>query len=660
VARVGTAMTGASRPYPGTRPFERTEGHLFFGRAAAATRLADLWQTNRLTIAHGLAGSGKTSLLRAGVLPLARERRANLILSGPLVDDAAFPVAALPRYNPYTLALLRSWSPGEAASSLAGLTIHEFFRRRAERHSGTILAVLDQAEDLLADNGPRRAQARQFLSELAGAVREWPQLHLLLAIRDEALHRFSDALGSGARYLVKPLSPGSALDAVTGPAEAAGRFFAPDAAEELVADLQTSRIAASDSPEPPVRLDHVEPALLQVVCTQLWAALPSGTGVITIRDVRRRAHADTALAAHCSKVIAMVADEHDLPGERLRSWVTRACITEAGLRGTMAEGVRETAGMPNTVARSLEDRHLLSAQWRSRSRWYELLSDRLIEPLRQATDEEAPADPAAYLRAAARAFLLGEFEAAMRLAEKCLQAAPGTSLRLHAAAHSLLGNLACELGKPAEAETRYKVAARLLEAVRDTGAVARQLAAAGQMMLAQGRAAEAVDRLQAAASRLPNDLTVQTELGWALWQLGQRRAGVAVLDGVLAVDGQNPDALRARGEMLADLDDARDAMRDLDRVTGDGEPSARAARGLALAELGQYRAADEEIEGALAEAPRNGPVLFYAARAEALGGDQSTAVNLARRAMDATDPALPQHQREVACQLAGQDPDDPQ
>ncbi|HMH93718.1 MAG TPA: hypothetical protein VK586_21885, partial [Streptosporangiaceae bacterium] len=91
-----------------------------------------------------------------------------------------------------------------------------------------------------------------------------------------------------------------------------------------------------------------------------------------------------------------------------------------------------------------------------------------------------------------------------------------------------------------------------------------------------------------------------------------------------------------------------------------GQPSTRAARGLALAELGQHSEADQEIESALADAPRNGPVLFYAARAEALSGDRVAAVDLARRAIDATDPALPKHQREIARKLAGQDLDSPQ
>jgi tetratricopeptide (TPR) repeat protein len=146
---------------------------------------------------------------------------------------------------------------------------------------------------------------------------------------------------------------------------------------------------------------------------------------------------------------------------------------------------------------------------------------------------------------------------------------------------------------------------------------------------------------------------VQTELGWALWELGQARAAVAVLTGVLAIDGANTDALQARGEILADLGEARDALRDLNRVEQHDRPSARAARVLARAELGD-QGSEAEIEGVLSNASRNGPALLYAARTEALGGNKVAAVELARRALDATDPAPPRHQREVAEALLGQ------
>jgi len=61
----------------------------------------------------------------------------------------------------------------------------------------------------------------------------------------------------------------------------------------------------------------------------------------------------------------------------------------------------------------------------------------------------------------------------------------------------------------------------------------------------------------------------------------------------------------------------------------------------------------KESEAALAEAPRNGPVLLYAARTAELGGDRTAAAELAERAINATDPPLPLHQHDEALKLAG-------
>ncbi|MGH3707971.1 MAG: hypothetical protein ACRDRQ_07650, partial [Pseudonocardiaceae bacterium] len=128
-----------------------------------------------------------------------------------------------------------------------------------------------------------------------------------------------------------------------------------------------------------------------------------------------------------------------------------------------------------------------------------------------------------------------------------------------------------------------------------------------------------------------------------------------VLTGVLGIDGNAPEALRARGEILADMGDAESALRDLDRVRRQQRPATRAARGFALATLHNLGAADqEEIDSALTEAPDSGPVLLYAARVAALGGDSAMAGDLARRALVATDPPLPPHQREAALTLLSQ------
>jgi tetratricopeptide (TPR) repeat protein len=644
---------GTRGPYVGPRPFQPADYQWFCGRTPEANKLADLWRTDRLTLLHGPAASGKTSLLQAGALPLVTDQRYEVLPVGTVSGGTTFPAAALPEHNPYTLALLRSWTPGEVPSRLAGLTVDEFIRRRAERHDGTILAVIDQAEELLVDSGPRRVYRQRFFAEVTETILTVPRFHLLMMLRDDAFGLFADALGGGAQCQLKPLTAQSAFKAVTMPAAGSGRTFEAEAATEIVRAVGTGRTAPGG--EPDVADDGVQPELLQVVCAALWGALPAGCTLITKHDVRRYGDADHALAAHCGQIIAAVADEHDMPSSRLRSWLLSTFVTELGTRGNAYEGVSETAGVPNSVVRTLEDLHLLTAERRSGTRWYGLLSDRLVEPLRLSSAYELPpvADPGRYLRTAERALAMGEMDRAAKYARAALCTASESDLKLRAEADSFLGNVAYEREKPGEAETHYRKAARLFGAAGDTRAVARQLAAVGQTLVAQGRPAEAVDELRGAVERMPNDPTMKTELGQALWQLGQGQAAVAVLSSVLGIDGGNPEALRARGEILAYLGEARSALMDLNRVKQHDRPTTQAARGLALAELGDHPAANQEIKNALAEAPRNGPVLLYAARATALGGDKAGAKELAMRAVDASDPSLsPQHRHSTLELLA--------
>jgi tetratricopeptide (TPR) repeat protein len=639
-------------PYPGPRPFLRTERDRFYGRSRDTGLLAEWWRNNRLTLVVGQAGCGKTSLLRAGVLPLLSDGDLTILPAGRFSYGASFPFAALPAHNPYTLALLHSWAPGETATRLADLTVQEFIQRQVGH--GVVLAAIDPADELLAGTGPRRAHQRRFLGELKEALAGDSRLHLLVVGREEAIGVIAGALGGGARYEVKALTWQSALEAVIRPAADAGRSFADGAAEKLVTDLQTSLITGDDGRERYVSGDRAEPPLLQIACAHLWGSLSARVDSITVRDIRRYGDVDTALAAYCGMVMAQIADDQDVPTKRLASWLLGTFVTELGTRDKAYEGATTTAGMPNAVARALEDRYLLTARPEAGSRWYELLSDRLIEPLRMV-GEVRPSAPAVedYLSAAERALTLGQLDLAERHAEEILRTMPGSGPRPYAKAYSLLGNLAYEREKPKDAEVRYRDAARLFGAAGDSKAVAYQLTAVGQMLLAQGRITDAAEELHAAVARLPNDLVVQAELAEALWQDDKGPAAVAILNDVLRLDGGNRAALRARGEILAYLGQARQAMLDLDRVTLHGRPSTRAARGLALAGLGDQAAARREIEGALAEGRRNGPVLLYAALAFHAGGDDSAAKEFAGQAADAADPPLSPPHRAAARQLAG-------
>src|SRR6516164_4717644 len=58
----------ADSPYPGLRPFERYEADVFFGRESHVDAMIDRLAEHRLLAVTGTSGSGKSSLVRAGLL----------------------------------------------------------------------------------------------------------------------------------------------------------------------------------------------------------------------------------------------------------------------------------------------------------------------------------------------------------------------------------------------------------------------------------------------------------------------------------------------------------------------------------------------------------------------------------------------------------------
>ncbi len=513
----------ADRAYPGPRPFERADSGRFFGRTAEAAYLGQVWRDNPVTFLSGPTGIGKTSLLTAGVLPLVEDGKVSLLPVGNLSRGARSPVAALRKHNPFALALLRSWSGAETATDLAGVAVDDFVRQHAGRRdpSVLILAAIDQADDLFAGTEESQRNGRRFLDELAAALREQPNLHLLVSIREDTLPRVAEVIGEGVQFQLGALGVDEAWQAV-----AANGQFEPRAASELVRRIRTSRIVAPDGEDRIVVSDDIEPALLQVTCSRLRDLLRAeGSGAITMRDMRRHGDLDAALSGYCSETIASVAAIHEIPVAWLRLWLIDTFITEVGDRSSAEEEPSGTAGQPKTVARALEDRYLLKAQAGPLPgpRRYELLSDRLIEPVRQARDADSPPeDPADYLTAAERALVTGELSLAERYAAKVLSDAPDTALRWHAEAHSLLGNVCYERGHFDQAEERYQAAATLFEVVGDRAAVVRSLAAIGRTLSDRGRLADALTQLHAALTRASADATIQFELSWVMAELAQR------------------------------------------------------------------------------------------------------------------------------------------
>ncbi|TDB91113.1 tetratricopeptide repeat protein [Actinomadura sp. KC216] len=642
----------ANAPFVGPRPFDTADAAIFLGRADEAAALADAWRGNRLTVLHGPAGVGKTSLLSAGVLPRlgpGPDGGAEVLPIGRPAFTGDFPLAALPDLNRFTFAVLASWFPGEPPTRISGSSIAGLLRRRSpgdrpgraggEGPSGRpLLAAVDHADLLFPVDGERARHAARFAEELVAALADCPRLRLLIAVRTENVEELLELLAraglppsAASRFPLRPFDPDAAVRTVSGPLAGTGHPLAASA-RRLVDDLGGAEPGAEPGS------DHgIDPALLQIVCRRLWDESASGTGppIAHLPEL-----VDRILRDHCLGALAATATDHGKYPGTLTEWFRN----EFGHRpGAAREGGGRGADEPSgSVMAALLDARLLYAEGRPGRRRYRLRQGRLRPVVRRLDPDAAAAarERPRRLDEAEAAFTVRDLGSARNRARAVTEAA--TDDRERAAAECLLGTIAYEHGEQRLAIEHYETAARAYGAFGDAAHVGMLLAAVGRLKIGDGPS-EAVNRLRAALTRLPGDLFVKTALAHALWYAGRTQAALAILDDALSQDGGTPEALRLRGELLADLGRGGPALRDLDRVNYGDRPSSRAAWALAtLTHTGIGPAGTDEVD-LIDSADDSGPALLRVARVLRLGGEADTAAGLAERAVRARRPPLPRH-----------------
>ena len=192
-------------PYPGLRSFEAADAGVFFGRDEAVgdviKRLEDLEMTSHgnLLALIGPSGSGKSSLVKAGVLPRLADRGGVLIV-GPF-EPGNFPTDRL-------VAALTTAAPN-VNPSLDAATLHsDGLSRVVARMLDAVpecrraLIVIDQVEYLgTADATERDA----FLAVLDGAMTAGSRITLLLIARQDRLEDVQRFAPLG-RYITAPVA----------------------------------------------------------------------------------------------------------------------------------------------------------------------------------------------------------------------------------------------------------------------------------------------------------------------------------------------------------------------------------------------------------------------------------------------------------------------
>ncbi|HTV35536.1 MAG TPA: SUMF1/EgtB/PvdO family nonheme iron enzyme [Xanthobacteraceae bacterium] len=232
-------------PYRGLRPLEAEDAGIFFGRDAAVIEALDRLRgmrdgaPPRLFVIIGASGSGKSSFLRAGLLPrLARDDRNffplpvirpnRTVISGDNGLLVALEGACRKIEVPITRADLRQAIDGGAPSlrKLWQTIIKKVTPTAVDQANPvkppTIVVAIDQGEELFLAEG--QDEARKFLALMREMVAEdEPALIVLFTIRSDAYERLQLAKELEGVHQetisLPPMPRGSYAEVIKGPAK---------------------------------------------------------------------------------------------------------------------------------------------------------------------------------------------------------------------------------------------------------------------------------------------------------------------------------------------------------------------------------------------------------------------------------------------------------
>jgi tetratricopeptide (TPR) repeat protein len=160
-------------PYRGLLYFREEDAPFFFGREVSIEKLMDEVQRQSLVAVVGASGSGKSSVVRAGLVPKLRKDRHTIWETMILVPTdqplKAIAAAFLPLLEPSMSEVDRLAEASKLAEHLRSGTIslHDIVGRILQKQSGTdrVLIVVDQFEELYTLTSSDEA-GRRFLDEL--------------------------------------------------------------------------------------------------------------------------------------------------------------------------------------------------------------------------------------------------------------------------------------------------------------------------------------------------------------------------------------------------------------------------------------------------------------------------------------------------------------
>jgi WD40 repeat protein len=351
-------------PYVGLVPFDESDAPYFFGRQRECNLIVANLTASRLTLLYAASGVGKSSVLRAGVLPRLRQ------IAAESSDDFGVPDAAVVYIREWSLApldtitaeVLRAVSrvPGAAPVEMPGPPrLGVPWLRDVLQCSGVaaVYLVFDQFEEYFLYHPDDRGEDG-LTGELGRilSTRDLP-VNVLLSIREDALATLDRFKGRVPRlydnYLrLAHLGRDAAREAIEGPRKHYNEVVPPDSTMDIQPELieallhQVRAVAPEGVPSGGAAdgRDDIEAPYLQLVLTRLWEAeRAGGSSVLRRSTLDELGGAQTIVHAHLNTVMAGLSPEQ----LEIAAAVFRYLVTPSGSKIALtAENLADWSGVP--------------------------------------------------------------------------------------------------------------------------------------------------------------------------------------------------------------------------------------------------------------------------------------------------------------------------